>query len=91
MLDTGNHIVDLVIQLMENTSVVLRGRWMCFCLFNFLFQSQKQIRMEEFIDCDTQSVAQLFDGGNGSTVVSAADDIVHSGLCHAAHAAELVE
>ena len=47
--------------------------------------------MEELINRDTQSIAKLFDGRNGSTVVSAADDIVHSGLCHTAHAAELVE
>ena len=47
--------------------------------------------MEELVNCDTQSIAQLFDGRNGGAVVSAADDIVHSGLCHAAHAAELVE
>ena len=47
--------------------------------------------MEELVNRNTQPIAQLFDGGNGSTVVSAADDIVHSGLCHTAHAAELVE
>lgn len=47
--------------------------------------------MEELVNCDTQSIAQLFDGGNGSTVISTADNFVHSGLCHTAYTAELVE
>ena len=60
-------------------------------LFDFLFQTNKDFRMEELINRDTQSITQLFDGGHGSTVVSSTDTIVHSGLCHTAHAAELVE
>lgn len=71
------------------------GSWLLptpgLLLFDFLFQTNKDFRMEELINRDTQSIAQLFDGGNGSTVISTADNIVHSGLCHTAHAAEFVE
>lgn len=60
-------------------------------LFDFLFQISKELRVEELVNCDTQSVAQLFNGRNGGAVVSATDDIIYSRLCHAAHTAELVE
>ena len=51
----------------------------------------KKLRAKELPDRDTQSVAQLFYGGNGGAVVSAADNVVDGGLRYAAEAAEPVD
>ena len=59
-------------------------------LFDFLFQTDKQLRIEEILDRDPQSVAQLFDRGDRGAVVSSADNVVHRGLCDTAHITELV-
>lgn len=62
-----------------------------FCLFQFLFQTPEQRGMEKLFDGDAQPVAQLLDGGHGGAAVAAADDVVHRGLGHAAHAAQLID
>ena len=46
--------------------------------------------MEELVNCNTQTIAQLFDRGYGCAVVSAANDVVHGGLRNTANAAEFV-
>ena len=57
----------------------------------FLLQSAEQLRMEEFFNGDSQSVAQLLDRRNGGAVVPSADNIIHRGLRNAAHVAELID
>ena len=47
--------------------------------------------MEEFLNGDPQTVAQLLDRRNCGAVVPSADDIVHRGLRNAAHVAELID
>ena len=46
--------------------------------------------MEEFIDCDTQSIAEFLNCRYSSTVISAANDIVHGGLRNTANATEFI-
>ena len=46
--------------------------------------------MEELIDCNTQTVTQLFDCGYSCAIVSAANNVVNSGLRNTANAAEFV-
>ncbi len=46
--------------------------------------------MEEFVDCNTQTITQLFDRGYSSTIVSAANDVIYGGLRNAADATEFV-
>ena len=58
---------------------------------DLLFQIPEQFRMEKIFYGDPQSVAQFFDRRHRCTIVSAADDIVHSGLRDTAHSAELVD
>ena len=38
--------------------------------------------MEEFVNCNTQTIAELFNGGNSRAVVSTANNVVHSRLRH---------
>ena len=59
-------------------------------LFNFLLQSSKQIRVEELVDCNTQTITQLFDRRHSRTIVPATDDVVYGGLCNTTNAAEFV-
>ena len=47
--------------------------------------------MEKFLDGDTQAVTQLFNGGNRSTSVTSADDIIDSRLRDTAHVAQLID
>ena len=60
-------------------------------LLNFLFQIPEQLRIEEVLDCDSQTIAEFLDCRNCCAAVPAADDVVDCGLGHAAHAAELVD
>ena len=60
-------------------------------LLDFLFQIPEQLRIEEVLDGDSQAIAKLLDRRNSGASVSAADDIVHRGLGHAAHAAEFID
>ena len=46
--------------------------------------------MEKLVNCNTQTIAELFNSGHSSTVVSAADDVVHSRLRNTADAAQPV-
>ena len=46
--------------------------------------------MEEFVDCNTQTVTQLLNRGYRRTVVSPANNIVHGGLRNTTDAAEFV-
>ena len=47
--------------------------------------------MEKLDDGDIQPVAELFDGGNGGTIVAAADDIVECGLRDTTESCEFVD
>lgn len=47
--------------------------------------------MKEVLDRDAQAVAELFDRRYGRAAISAADYVVHCGLSHSAHAAQLVD
>ena len=58
---------------------------------NLLFQIPKQLGIEEVLDGDSQTIAELLDRGNSGAAVASADDIVHCGLGHAAHAAEFID
>ena len=60
-------------------------------LLELLFQIPKQLRVEEVLNRDSQTIAELLDRRNSGTAVSAADNIVYRGLGHTAHAAELVD
>ena len=40
--------------------------------------------VEEIFDGDVQPVAELFDGGNGGTVIAPTDNVVDRGLGNAA-------
>ena len=51
----------------------------------------EQFTVKKFFKGDTQTVAQLFDGGDGGAVVASADDIVDGGLSDAADAAEFID
>ena len=62
-----------------------------YFLLNFLFQVSEQFRVKEFLNGDSQTIAELLDRGNSGAAVSSADDIVYRGLSNAAHAAELVD
>lgn len=59
-------------------------------LSDFLLQIPEQRRIEEILYGDTQPIAEFLDRGDRGTVVSAANNIVDSGLRNPAHAAELV-
>ena len=64
----------------------------CFLhLLNFLLQASEDIGMEKLLNCDTQTVAELFYGRNGSAVVPTAYDIIYCGLRDSAQRAELVD
>ena len=43
--------------------------------------------MEELVNCDTQTIAKLFDRGYGGAVIASADDIIYCRLRYAAYAA----
>ena len=60
-------------------------------LINFLFQIAEQIGIEEFRQFHIQSIANLLNGGDGSGIVSSADDIVDGGLSHAAFGAKTID
>ena len=47
--------------------------------------------MKELFNRDAQAVAEFFDRRYGRAVVAAADYVVHCGLRHSAHAAQLVD
>ena len=47
--------------------------------------------MEELLDSDAQAVTELFNGGHSGTVISSADNVVHSGLSYAAKCAQFVD
>lgn len=46
---------------------------------------------KEFLNGDTETVAQLLNGGNGGAAVPTADDVIDGGLGYAAHVAQLVD
>ena len=60
-------------------------------LLDLLFQIPEQFRVKEFLNRDSQTIAELLDRGYGGAAVSSADDIVDRGLSHATHAAEFVD
>lgn len=57
---------------------------------DFLLQIPEQLGIEEILNRDSQTIADLLDRGNGGTAVSFADNVVYRGLGHAARATELV-
>lgn len=59
--------------------------------FKLLLQASEQLRVKEVLNRDAQAVAELFDRRYGRAAISAADYVVHCGLCHSAHAAQLVD
>lgn len=63
-----------------------------FCLlFQFLFQIAEQFGMKEFFNGNSQPIAKLFDGGNGSASVASADNIVDSRLGGTTDAAQFID
>ena len=60
-------------------------------LLDLLLQVSEQLRIEEILNGDSQTITKLLDRGNGGAAVASADDIVHCGLGHAAHAAEFID
>ena len=67
------------------------GKPTAFALFNFLLQMIEQIMFKEFLNGDTETVAQLLNGGNSGAAVPSADNIIDGGLGHAAHVAQFVD
>ena len=59
-------------------------------LFDFLLQAGKQIRVEELVDCNTETIAQFLYCGYGCTVVPAANDVVYGGLRNTTNATKFV-
>ena len=57
----------------------------CGLLFDLLLQIAKQIGIEELLNGDVQTVAELLDGGDRSGFISTTDNIMNGRLCHAAH------
>ena len=57
---------------------------------NFLFQITEQLRVEEVLNGNSQTIAEFLDRGYSSAAVSSADNVVYCGLGHTAHAAEYV-
>ncbi len=49
---------------------------------DFLFQISEQLRVEEVLNRDSQTIAELFDCGDGGAAVSSADNIIYCGLGH---------
>lgn len=47
--------------------------------------------MKEVLNRDAQAVAEFFDRRYGHAVIAATDYVVHCGLRHSAHAAQLVD
>ena len=47
--------------------------------------------MEELLNWHIQTITELFDRRDRDALVSAADDVVHRRLCHAAHGAEFID
>ena len=47
--------------------------------------------MEKFFDGDTQTITQLFDGGDGGAVITPADNIVDGGLGDTADSTKFVD
>jgi hypothetical protein len=66
-------------------------RYMRQKLFYFLFKIGKKIGAEKNIDRNTQTVTQLLNCGHGSTIVSAANNVVNSRLRNTTDAAQLVD
>ena len=60
-------------------------------LFQLLLQAPEQLWVKEVLDRDAQAVAQFLDRRYGRAAVAAADYVVHCGLSHSAHAAQLVD
>lgn len=60
-------------------------------LLDFLFEIPKQIRVEKLLYGDIHAIAKFFDGGNCSTVIAPADDIIDRGLCDSTHIAQLID
>lgn len=60
-------------------------------LLNFLFQIPEQLRIEEVLDRDSQTIAEFLDCRNCCAAVPTADDVVYCGLGHTAHATKLVD
>ena len=47
--------------------------------------------MKKLVNGNTQPITQLLDGRDSRTVVSAANDVIYSRLCHTANTAKLVD
>ena len=60
-------------------------------LLDLLLQIPKQLGIEEVFNGDSQTIAEFLDRRDGGAAVASADDIVHCGLGHAAHAAEFID
>lgn len=60
-------------------------------LFNFLLQICEQVALEEVNDTDLQAVTDLFQGGNGGTVVASADDVAQGRLGDTADGRKLID
>lgn len=60
-------------------------------LLYFLFKIEKNVAVEEVNYRDIESVADLFDGGNGGAIIPSADDIIKCGLCDAGDGGEFVD
>ena len=60
-------------------------------LLDLLFQISEQLRIEEVLNGDFQTIAEFLDRGNGGAAVASTNDIVHRGLGYAAHATEFID
>lgn len=47
--------------------------------------------MKKLLDGDSQTITQLFDGGNGGAVIPSADNVVDGRLGDAAETAQLID
>ncbi len=66
------------------------GTFTAKCLFNFLLQRGKSIRVEEFADGNVQLIIEFFDYGYSRVVIHSANYVVNSRLCNAANTAQFV-
>lgn len=60
-------------------------------LLNLLLQIVKGRIVKELPQGDVQAVAQLLDGGYGDAVIAPTDNVVESGLRHAAEGSQAID
>ena len=62
----------------------------CLFLFDLLLKRVEKLGVEKVKDSDLQAVADLFYGGNGCAVISAANNVIEGGLRNAAQRCQLI-